>query len=328
MKISIHVNAIDERGCGKTPYDYGLTLKKAGHEVCFITSEKSNNQGANKILKHFNIHFYPGKIAQDPDLIIKSQIEQIVDKQKIDFLHMIKSGEDDNVTPNNCKTGIHCVFNMSQAHGSVYAGVSNYLAKKFNKTLYVPHIIERKVPNKDIRKALNIPSDCLVVGRHGGKDTFNVPFVAETVISILNKRKDIYFLFLSTQPFVQHERVIFFPWVEQEIGITNFIEACDIMLHARFDGETFGLAVGEFNVQNKPVITWSGILNGNKYPYYDTAHIEHLQDKSILYNDNATLENILLNINKKDLSNTHWDVFSQNFSAERVLKQYQEVFLK
>lgn len=328
MKIAIHVNAIDERGCGKTPYDYGLALKKVGHDVCFITSEKSNNQGAARIQKHFNIYFYPSKIGQDLDINVKNQIEFIVDKQKIDFLHMLKSGENDNVSPDNCKTGVHCVFNMNYPHGSVYAGVSNYLAKKFNKTLYVPHIIEKKTPNKDIRKALNIPSDYLIVGRHGGKDTFNVPFVPETVASVLSKRKDIYFLFLSTQPFIQHDRVIFFPWVEQEIGITNFIEACDVMLHARSDGETFGLAVGEFNVQNKPVITWSGLLNGVRSPYYDTAHIEHLQDKSIIYNDKNTLENILLNLNKKELNNAQWDVFSKTFSTEQVLKIYQDVFLK
>lgn len=328
MKIAIHVNAIDDRGCGKTPYDYGIGLKSIGHDVCFLTSEKSVNQGASKILKQFEIYFYPDKIGHAPDLIIKKQIEKIIETEKIDFLHMLKSGEDDNVTPANCKTGIHCVFNMSQPHGNVYAGVSKNLANKFNKSLYVPHIIEKKSPNKDIRAALNIPPDSLVIGRHGGKDTFNVPFVHETVQQVLDKRKDIYFLFLSTQPFIQHERVVFFPWVENEIGITNFICACDAMLHARLDGETFGLAVGEFNIQNKPVITWSGLYNGVKYPYYDTAHIDHLQDKAIIYNNEVDLKSILLNLNKKEIANKHWDMFSETFSVKKVIDQYREVFLK
>ena len=34
-----------------------------------------------------------------------------------------------------------------------------------------------------------------------------------------------------------------------------FYRTCDAMLHARRDGETFGLAVAEFSVRNKPVIT-------------------------------------------------------------------------
>lgn len=35
---------------------------------------------------------------------------------------------------------------------------------------------------------------------------------------------------------------------------TTFINTCDAMLWARHDGETFGLAIGEFSSKNKPVI--------------------------------------------------------------------------
>jgi predicted dehydrogenase len=42
---------------------------------------------------------------------------------------------------------------------------------------------------------------------------------------------------------MQHERVIFIPWAIEQQDIFNFIHACDIMIHARSAGETFGFLV-------------------------------------------------------------------------------------
>ena len=36
---------------------------------------------------------------------------------------------------------------------------------------------------------------------------------------------------------------------------SRFLYACDAMIHARADGETFGMAVAEFSVHNRPVLT-------------------------------------------------------------------------
>ena len=49
------------------------------------------------------------------------------------------------------------------------------------------------------------------------------------------------------------------------------------MIHARQMGETFGAAVSEFSIKNKPVITCRG---------YDNAHLDILKDKAIIYNPN------------------------------------------
>jgi len=49
----------------------------------------------------------------------------------------------------------------------------------------------------------------------------------------------------------------------------RFFATCDIMLHARLHGETFGLAVGEFAVLGKPVITFAGSR--------ERAHLEMLE---------------------------------------------------
>ena len=54
----------------------------------------------------------------------------------------------------------------------------------------------------------------------------------------------------------------------------EFINSCDVMVHARSIGETFGAAIGEFSSKNKPVITCD---------CGDTEHIEILSDKGIIY---------------------------------------------
>lgn len=325
MKICIHSNQFDGRGTGKTPYDYGIALRDIlGHEVCYMTSCQSKNEGLHRINKEFPVYMYPGKADVSPSEEVKNQIERLVDQHKIDFIQMLKYGTNDKVTPTNCKTGIHYVFSGSEPHGSVYAAVSENLAKKFNKTEYVPHIIRKIEPTKDIRTALNIPKDALVVGRHGGYDTFDLPFVWDAIAELVNKRKDIYFLFLATKPAIQHERVMHFDWVPDERGIYNFIHACDIMLHARHMGETFGLSVGEFAACNKPVMTWHGL----GYNFYDTAHIDQLKGKAILYRHGPEIVDYLSNIKPADFSGTNWDTFTETFSDYNVIKQYENVFLK
>jgi len=326
MKIAIHSNQFDGRGTGKTPLDYANAITSIlGHEVEFITSNEAVDKGKYKEISSFyNIETYEGIIDQTDPLFIKKQIEDIVQKRKIDFIHMIKYGYNDNVTPLNCKTGIHYVFSGMQPHGNIYAGVSSTLAKKFKKILFVPHIIYSVPQTKNLRKNFNIPHDAIIFGRHGGAETFDIPFVIEAIKKILEIRTDVYFLFLSTNEFIKHPKVIFIPWVFSDQDKFNFIHSCDVMLHGRLVGETFGLAIGEFSSANKPVITWSGCDNS----FYDTAHLDNLGNKAIIYNNYNDLLNILLNITHDYIKNNYWDVFTIKFNQLNVINTYNNVFLK
>jgi len=329
MKIGIHCNQFDGRGSSKASFDYGVALQTIlNHDPIFITSSQNKNEGLKNIQSRFNVVTYnmPPIHNQMPEQIIqtKSILSNIIDSEKIEFLHMIKSGQNDNVTTNNCKIGIHCVFLMNEPHGSVYAGVSKWIAEKFNQILYVPHIIKNIQPTKNLRKELNIPETSLLIGRCGGADSFNVDFVKEAIKIVLEHKKDIYFLFLSTNKFIEHERVIFFPWVETEQEKFNFIHSCDAMIHARHGGESFGLACGEFSVANKPVITWSGI--GDIWPH-DKNHLEVLGDKALIYNDLQELVDILYNIDKSFINSHNWDMYSKDYNEEVVINKYKEVFL-
>ena len=322
MKIGIHSEQFDGRGTGKAPYDYGVALQEIyGHEPIFITSKHPMNEGLKKINEKFKSVLYE---STDPNGI-RDELSRIIDREKLDFLYMVKSGQNDHKTPSNCKTGIHCVFLMTEPHGNVYAGVSEFIAKRFGKTEYVPHIIKNYSPTENLRKKLNIPEDALIIGRCGGFDTFNVEFAKNAVKTILNHRKDLYFIFQSTKNFYEHERVIYLPWVETEQEKFNFIHTCDAMIHARHGGESFGLAIGEFSVANKPVITWSGI---NDTIPHDKNHIAILNDKAIVYNNEQELVDILYNIDKNFISSHNWDKYSDKFSEPMVINKFREVFLE
>ena len=46
-----------------------------------------------------------------------------------------------------------------------------------------------------------------MLGRHGGWDQFDLPFVKGAVAEALERRRDLYFAFLNTEPFIQSDRV-------------------------------------------------------------------------------------------------------------------------
>jgi hypothetical protein len=88
------------------------------------------------------------------------------------------------------------------------------------------------------------------------------------------------------------------------------------MIHARTMGETFGLAVAEFSLKNKPIIT---TLMG------DLEHITILKEKAIIYNDKNSLINIFRNI--KTIKNTHedWNAYT-DYTPEKIMLKFKEIF--
>lgn len=324
MKIGIHSNQFDGRGTGKVSYDYAVALRDIlGHEVVFLTTLDDANEGLPKFHEEFQVFQYHGNANRAPAHEVKGQLERIVSEQRIDFVQMMKSGANDSINPENCRTGTHYIFNGSQPHGTSFAAVSDFLARKFKQTAYVPHIIYSIPPTKDTRALLGIPKDALVIGRHGGKESFDIKFVKKAVADILNIRRDVYFLFLSTDKFINHERAIFFPWVKDEGGKFNFIHACDMMIPARQVGETFGLAVGEFSASNKPVMTWSGLGSQE----YDVAHVDHLLGNSYVYHGYKDLMFLLKGLDVNYIRGKNWDCFTEKFSPKSVITQYKNIFL-
>jgi hypothetical protein len=139
--------------------------------------------------------------------------------------------------------------------------------------------------------------------------------VKEVVIEIAEKCKNIYFVFMNTEPFVGGLSNIKYIEGSRNMNVKRqFINTCDAMIHARIDGETFGCACGEFALAGKYVITCeSG----------DTAHIDNLGKQAIVYKTMNDLRNILLsfkNMNKKEVHEHHY----WKYKAEHVMPLLQK----
>ena len=313
MKIGLHANQLDHRGNSTVIFDYANALRTHfGYDVHIITSKQKSTHPMEKF-SSFGCSLYNDT----------SELSAIIDKEKIDVLYMTKAGNIDNICPTNCKTAVHCVFDMREPHGSVYAGVSEWLAHYYNKELWVPHIIDVPRITETLHEELGIPSTAFVVGRLGGYDQFDIPFAQIAVKTALDTRSDLYAVFLNTKPFTDHPRAKFVPF-QPEISYKNkFIATCDAMIHARSDGETFGLAVAEFSAMNKPILTYDA-----PYWWYMRSHLHILGDKAITYKSEKELLSYLLQIDKEYVRDIDWDCYSTRFSPANVIERFNTIFIK
>jgi len=135
---------------------------------------------------------------------------------------------------------------------------------------------------------------------------------------MVNSRSDIVFLFLNTYKFITHPRVIYLDSTSDMYFKTKFINTCDAMLHARMQGESFGLSVLEFACKNKHIITYG--LSPEK------SHIMYLKDNCSVYYNQNNLDQILNNINKKNPYNTCY--LNEMFSPCNVMDKFKKVFLQ
>ena len=71
----------------------------------------------------------------------------------------------------------------------------------------------------------------------------------------------------------------------------KFINTCDVMLHARQVGESFGLSCAEFSIRNKPIITYLNSPERN--------HIDTLGEKGIYFETESDILHILRNLDKE-----------------------------
>ena len=102
----------------------------------------------------------------------------------------------------------------------------------------------------------------------------DVPFVQEAVRHFAIDNPHVYFVFMNTRVFVNGlKNVLFLRGSPDAQHRSNFVGICNAMVHGRSDGETFGLAVAEFSIFNKPVIT---TLHG------DVAHVNILQGNCLI----------------------------------------------
>ena len=335
MKIAFHSFQLGDRGTEICLYKYAKYNREIlGNESVIISTNTRPIPTYSRFASEFEVFLYPhvwsNKGIRGCNKGLQEHLEYLVDKEGIDAFYAIKGGENDYFMPSNCKTLAHCVFRCAQPHGDIYAGVCKFIVDKLGgNNPYVDNIIEKPDVTTDLREEMGIPKDALVIGRHGGHTQFSIPFAKQAVSEAVSRRSDIYFAFLNTEQFVEHERVKFLPWTGDLNRICEFCRSCDAMLHARVDGEVFPLTIAEMSIQNNPIITWDGIIPAgeNGVGGYDRGHIDLLGEYGIYYKDVNELFSILMNIQKSDIEGKDWDVYKDTYSPENVMKQFSEVFL-
>lgn len=319
MRILFHSGSLGYRGTDVAIYDYALYNEEVlGNESIILTPQKAKDSTL-EIVQRFKNRF---TVVFCESL---SDIDRAASRYNADLFYCMKHGTNDGVVSRAIKSCVHAVFMTDDVHGDVYAYISQWLSQKMSngRLPYVPYIVNPPKTGTDFRNFFGIPRDAIVFGRYGASDSFDIPFVHEAVIAIAKKRKDVYFLFMNTDPLCElsakqeFSNIIFVPGTNDLLTKSTFINTCDAMLHARQRGETFGLAVAEFSAHNKPIITFFGSP--------ERAHIDVLREKGIYYSTMPELLQLLDNF-RPDAS-MDWDCFSTKFSPENVMKQFADVFI-
>lgn len=309
-KIAFHSNQLGLRGTEVAVYAYAKYNEEIlGNKSVIFSHPWADMSTLQKFKDRFEV------VLTDWG----SYEKYLIDNQ-FDFLYVIKMGTNDGYCLSTIPTIVHAVFRFNDPHGHKYVYVSDWLCKDQGydpETHSLPHICEKLPPPKyDFREKMGISNDVKVFGCYAGATEFNIGFVRDAIKNTVESRSDIEFIFLNVEKFIDHPQVRFFPGTYDLHEKSAFVEACDAMIHARNSGETFGLAVSEFALANKPIITYGS--SGER------SHIEILGERGIYYYGYEDVVDILNNLDKYVEYNDYYTPYLQ-FSPEIVMNKFSKI---
>ena len=316
MNVAFHSNSMSLRGSENALWDYA-NLNEAilgNHSViCYPAKiEDTENPTFSKWKARFPLVPYRTKVE------LTSKLKE----RGVDILYQIKPGPYDGFVVPGVKNCIHSMFLSDEFHGDAFAYVSRWCSRVMTgrEVSFVPHFVPKLESKENMRVELGIPSEATVFGRHGGNDTFNIPFVWQVVVEHARKFPRDHFLFLNTRLIRGTEKlsnVHYLPATVDPVEKGKFIATCDAMLHARWHGETFGLAVGEFAVLGKPVITYGGSR--------ERAHLEMLSEKALIYKSKEELLKVLREFRRRAIVGTE---YAEHADPKIVMEIFRKNFLR
>jgi hypothetical protein len=316
---------MNERGTCVAMYNYAhYNETLLGNKSFFIyDSQDSRNEkdGLNLIKNRFDtydINFADYNI--DNVSVRTSKLDLVLEERGADYIYIVKNGWNDGLIPTKAKLLVHCVgmVDPKESHGHRWAYCSNFSsnANSNGSVPAVPYMVDLPEEPSNMREVLGVDNNQVVIGRHGGFDTFNIPLGIEVIKSVVEARSNLCFLFLNTPKFIEHERVIFLDKIVDTIEKVKFINSCDAMLHLRREGETFGMAPAEFSIRNKPVMTFSGSPERN--------HIDILGDKGLYYDSPQKLFDLLMTFEPEETKD--WNCY-RDYCPEKIMQIFNKVYL-
>jgi hypothetical protein len=170
-KVAFLARSLELRGTGVATFDYAEGCQSdLGHEaVVLFDAEAEQNPAA---LAHFQSRFktIPYEGLADAD--------RALERERADLVHVMKGDARDRWASRAAPMAVHQVFPAAarDAHGAAYAYVSQWLAQVCAgpRAPFVPHVVALAEASGDLREALNIPADALVLGCHGGAASFDL----------------------------------------------------------------------------------------------------------------------------------------------------------
>jgi hypothetical protein len=193
MKLIFHDNSLCVRGTTVALYDYAYYCKHLFNFDVSIMYNRDHFANDEKTIKKFESEF---TLVQS--YTSNSEMQSLISEQKADVFFMIKHGKYDGIISNSCKNWINAIGPCVRGdiHGDKFFMGSKWLSDVSDGIEYVPYMVNLPDIKDNLREELNIPSDAVVFGRNGGHDSFNIDFAKKAVIDSLEKRDNIYFLFL------------------------------------------------------------------------------------------------------------------------------------
>jgi hypothetical protein len=310
-RIAFYAQHLSERGTGVALYDYALENRRLLGNDSLVLYERDSPHNNPAMVARFEATFPTVPV---PDF---AAAETVLAAEGADALYVLKAGRRDGLLSRRVPTLVHAVFPTStrEVHGASYAFVSDWLARwcAGGRVPAVPHIARIGETDGDLRAELGLPAEALVLGCYGGRESFDIGFVRDTVIPrVLEELPQVHFLFMNIAPFADHPRMRFLPASVDLEEKTAFINSCDAMLHARHRGETFGMAVAEFSLRGKPVLTWAGSR--------ERAHLEMLGPAAMAYRDARDLFARIAGFDRAAPSAR--DTYEREYSAAPVMARF------
>lgn len=330
MKILFHAEQLNYRGTTNSILEYAhYNQEILGNESVIVYSQEqpegldvgSVPEVIDDVKSKFKTLTYRNNdhlnvIATDYDLFYSQRAGEKIDSHT----------KRENAVITSTKMAVHCVFQWYDPHGDVYAYISEWMshnvAKRYNAPVmpWVPYVVNLPEPDYDTRAHLGIGRDKFVIGRFGGYNTFDLPFAHNVVKRIAQERDDIVFLFANTLPFCDLPNVIFMgPFFGQQQK-SNYINACDAFVHARWLGESFGLAIAESLFFNKPVLACDF--------GFDRNHVETLKPFDLLYkeNDEEDMYRKILDLRYK-VGIDYRKLAVDQYNPKNVMQKFKSVFM-
>jgi len=344
LKICFHINQISDTDTVLSTFDYGQSAKKLlWHDVVILAPRISIERVSRKhiaIYKQFVKEF--GRILTYNNSLEWVErhghsggegLADLVHRERCHLLYSQKGSSNDDapsIPEEFLKVpwAVHVVTKASALHGTTYAGISEEVTHHgCGGGALVPYMVSplKKVRHScALRTKFDIPEKHILLCRHGSSDSFDIPWVRIEIIPLLDRNPTLHFLFVNTDwPSDQaHERLYILPAIFDAAERRRYFDSCDGMLHARRDGEAFGLAVAEMSVHNKPVLTCE-VCEARQ-------HINTLRNKALLYRDALTLElaiQNLLEMGRGNITGRNWEAYSDHDPAQ-VMEKFNEVFIE